>query len=327
MGLFSAKQQRLDMAKPRSTRSSTKAGFEALDHSTAEDLRNIGTMKPSGEAFTIEPSLLYLTDVERAEIQAFRVRVMQLRQESEKRKLARAFRILALPPEARVRIFEYAFQQDRANKQVLAFTATPRVARVCKTFRMEALPLFFAETEFIVPVESNFEHRAGYRKKIITSYPRERTTDAFYQKRCGVLNIKMPVKKAIRDAGDDAIFRNIVLQAFDSIYPTFDHGGIPPHLCVVEVRLSVRRGQLLVDATEKDAHPASTANRFPSRATESQDVNIVIDALRRIAADVSSKEGFKGLKLRDLERMVKVFRFTEPTTRTVGDAGDKDAEA
>ena len=284
--------------------------FETTDPSTADELRMLGTVQPSGEVITIDPSLLYLTDAERAEIEAFRLLVEDIHQQSQKRKLARAFPILDLPPETRLRIYEYVFQQESDAGRVLAVTVTPRVAQVCKTFRTEALPLFFAETKFIIPIGSNIEHRAHCRKGHTLNWRYYRS----YTQQCGVMNFKRPVKKALREAGDNAIFRNVVFQVFEIQFVSSKQGEeVPDHSGVIDIKLSVHCGRLLVDAIEKDCHPASMTYRV-DRVAESEDVDVVVNEIRRIAADVSSDAGFNGLKLRDLERMAKVFRFTEPAT-------------
>lgn len=284
--------------------------YEPVNPPTADVLRKIGTMEPSDKGFTVEPSTLYLTNSERAEIRAFARRIKQIEANSEERKLARVFRILDLPVDVRLMIYEHTFQEKPDDEHILALIVTPKVARVCKTFRAEALPLFFANTEFHLPIGSNLLHRALYRKRGLGGRSSQ-------QKRAGILNFKKPVKKAIRDAGNDAVFRNVVLQMFEVAESFFPRAGGSKFSCFVEIKLSFCKGQLRVDATEKYAHPS---NKIVPRKyhwpggypIEREDVDVVVAEVRRVAARIASTAGFKGLKLRDLESLARAFRFTQP---------------
>lgn len=298
-------------------RTNATAIYEPVNPPTADVLRKIGTMEPSDKGFTVEPSTLYLTNSERAEIRAFARRIKHIEANSEERKLARVFRILDLPVDVRLMIYEHTFQEKPNDEHVLAVTATPKVARVCKTFRAEALPLFFANTEFHLPIGSNLLHRALYRKHALGGRFNALRTSG-QQKRAGVLNFKKPVKKAIRDAGNDAVFRNVVLQMFEVAESSFPRaGGGSRFSCFIEIKLSFCKGQLRVDATEKYAHPSNNivprkyrwAGKYP---IEREDVDVVVAEVRRVAARIASTAGFKGLKLCDLESLARAFRFTQP---------------
>lgn len=299
-------------------RTNAMAIYEPVNPPTADGLRNTGTVEPSGKGITVEPSTLYLTNAERAEIRAFARRIKQIEANSEERKLARVFRILDLPVDVRLLIYEHTFQEELDDEHVLAVTVAPKIARVCKTFRAEALPLFFANTEFHLPVASNLLHRALYRKHALRGTFNALQTSG-QQRRAGILNFKRPVKKAIRDAGNDAVFRNVVLQMFEVTESTFSKAGISNFSCFIEIKLSFCRGQLRVDATEKYAHPSNKnvprSKRWRRWAAgypiEQEDVDVVVAEVRRVAARIASTAGFKGLKLRDLESLARAFRFTQ----------------
>ncbi|KAI5359381.1 hypothetical protein Slin14017_G102830 [Septoria linicola] len=303
------------------------ASFMPLDSAAALQLRDIGSKKPSAD-FEVGASALYLTDEERADVEAFRDRYNQYQADSKKRALAKAFRILDLPPEVRVRIYEILFEEEQfqghsRNKDhrvghVLAFAITPDIARVCRTFRKECLPLFFASHEFVVPVGTNLNYRGILRKT--GAKPRfwaDRQVEAV-AKRSGVLNFKKPVKDAIRFIGDDAVFRNIKFRVYEAEWWTFNRSlkRWADQYAILQCRITFRRGQLHIDVKEDDWHPAlkSKFKGFHHNRTEAEpeDVQVMVDEFRRIVAEIESKEGCKGLKLKDIERMVKVFRLKPP---------------
>lgn len=268
--------------------------------------------KPGSTTFAIDTTQLLLTETEETEINDLIARYRAIYALGAQRRVEAdrgPFHLLELPGELRNRVYAYMLQneEDFAEQHNLAYVSLPATARISKQVRQEILPIFFANSSFVLNVAANLADRSRAQAGL-----RPLGTQAKVQA-CGVLHIKQPARRSLRSAGRGALFRNVTLKACDGNSWTMDvrrKDGIRNWLRVFSLRLRVERGNLKVTIERGMAYqdPYTFRGTTETRIVASAVEEVMYEAIT-MANDIAAKDSFQGFTLGNLEAIARNLRF------------------
>ena len=232
------------------------------------------------------------------------------------------FCFLNLPPELRNRIYHFMLcEGNRATHHYIAKVKLPAITRVCSQLREETLALVFANHSFSLVTSSNVEERTRDRNsqeldqtKRFKPYPkRVISEDAFTRQRrkAGSLGLTSATRKTLKGLGQKAVFRNITSTVHgDANEASATRKGLK------EVNASRSEPEAWLsfynrkDATEglKMQKEVKEVPGFYIRYCEA-DIGLQLDAAGEVAEKITSKPGFVGFHMQDLEAIARAFRY------------------
>ncbi|KAF2169249.1 hypothetical protein M409DRAFT_52515 [Zasmidium cellare ATCC 36951] len=121
------------------------------------------------------------------------------------------FRLLNLPPELRERVYAYALDHPSQRAADIRYSALTRVSR---QVRGEALPVFFAESNFIIDVGTNFS--------LLQSIFNLREFLHRWRELSGVPILKPAGKRLFKDQRNSAIFRDVSVHVHSAVKVMID---------------------------------------------------------------------------------------------------------
>lgn len=202
----------------------------------------------------------------------------------EEEALRGPFNFTGLPRELRESVYAFVFRNTNDHNSGslsydLALSEPPNITKVSRF----ALRQFYITGHFEVNIHCTFFDE---------SLPYAAVG------RSGILNMKKSVKAAIRDAGDLALFRHVTM-FISKASNTLPHGAIARHSARFLFELKFERGRISCNIRPREFHrnPESDASE-----------NLVLDEAQLVVAGINSRERFKGLTLKDLETIARVFR-------------------
>lgn len=206
------------------------------------------------------------------------------------------FRFMDLPAEIRNRVYSHALPgtSNTYSRRVADFRF-PAITRVSRQTRQEALPLLFADTNFIFSVGTNCVSR-------LANNPRRE------KRRAGTLSFTSTMQRCIKDAGDSAVFRNVTLHVHDSSDMRAKLGvseGVLTRL-LLTLTLTVEQGKLRANVVEENLYPRRSKGF--STVDDVEALEEVVQGVFAIARGISAREEFKGFAMADLKRIAKGFR-------------------
>lgn len=202
-------------------------------------------------------------------------------------------RLFDLPAEIRNTIYSHAFVGSSYN---LAKFEDPGIARVCRQARSESLPILYSDANWVLTVGSNIFEPAQWHN-------------------AGNLGLKLGTKKVLHEAGGAAIFRDVTIR--------ITHHG---------QAYGTRQHLVLDESYEKDViatlkittHPElkcsvvigamyetiGRLSHWPFKDAYMKKVHDMLGEAQARASEMRARDGFKGLLLKDLDKIAKSFRLT-----------------
>ena len=208
------------------------------------------------------------------------------------------FRLLELPAEMRNRIYSHALCTNGEPLE-LAQLRSPALIAVNKQVRQESMPIFFAETTFIVSTTTN----AGDYGKLEVIKARARplkgwkTYDerAVFARKCGITGLSRPTRKWLKELGtEEATFRHLHFHVSLEGYVT--------HRVLLLLHMTTPVAGSLISKVVGPQHTFPTPDQKAGLA-------VVIEAAEGVIQDCKCRSGFRGFTVRDILAIAKAFRY------------------
>ncbi|KAK4627511.1 uncharacterized protein CLAFUR5_11740 [Fulvia fulva] len=211
-----------------------------------------------------------------------------------------------LPAELRLNAYDIALVDHYGVGSVnLRFFTMPTLAYLNQEARNYLLPVIFDKTQYHLNIDSNLVDRFLQRKQL-------RLTNTWNSsiRQCGLTWFKLKKRKLILAIGKQAIFKQVTINIMSTEWGFVHRNITKADEIVASLELRVVGKVLGIEVKTGEYHPDNTA-RFPlgfNGRFAKEDVDATVAGMREVAVKLGGREGFAGLSLEDLDKIVKPAR-------------------